>query len=225
MFPPALPLHALPADSLFPVRPVTLQRSMGPSPCAPSGPPGFDPVLSALTQQGTGAPRGVDFGMSSHPWGRWAVEGQPALAPIAHRSVARWRELVCLHLARWLPFGGLGSDAFSTPQPFRSRRPQSPRQLAWGAEHSCQSGPRGASPGGTWGSNSMSTDLAFLTQLMKVTNKPVSQVSELLVWSITRYSCCFDPVMKGFFLSVASRLALKCTLSAVRAAQLLGGKS
>lgn len=147
------------------------------------------------------------------------------MAPIAHRSVARWRELICLHLARWLPFGGLGSDAFSTPQPFRSGRPRSPRQLAWRAEHSCQSGPPGASPGGTWGSNSVSTDLGLPHQLLKVTNKPVSQVSELPVWSITRYSCCFDPVTKGFSLSVASLLALKCTLSAVRAAQLFGRKS
>ena len=59
------------------------------------------------------------------------MEGWPALIPTAYRSVARGRELVCLHLGL---LRGLRSDPFPSPQPFRSVRPLSPRQLTWRAE-------------------------------------------------------------------------------------------
>lgn len=141
MFPPTLPLHALPEDSLLPVHPVTLQHSMAPYPCTLSGPNGFDLSLSELTQQDTGAPRGADLETSSYPWGCSCLQagtlgcgGSACLGSHCPPFRGQVAELVCLHLACWLPFGGLGSDPFSTPHPFRSVRPPSPGQLTWRAE-------------------------------------------------------------------------------------------
>lgn len=77
--------HPLCLRMPFPVYPVTLQHSMAPYSRTPSGPLGFDRVCQHSPS------RVLELAWGSCPWqAHRAVQGSPALAPMAHHSIVRW---------------------------------------------------------------------------------------------------------------------------------------